>query len=98
MCPNLERLGEHTNISSNTTRVCAGDVTINTPRVCAGHVTVNISTAQISTQSRDGRFGSKVAHIGSQIGQIRDFFRSDLPNVLKSDLKKSRICPIMGPI
>ena len=35
-------------------------------------------------------FGSKLDQIGPQIGQIRDFFRSDLPNVLKSDLKKSR--------
>ena len=26
---------------------------------------------------RDGRFGSKVGQIGPQIGQIRDFFRSD---------------------
>ena len=38
-----------------------------------------------------------------QMGQIRDFFRSDFStfwrwrqNVLKSDLKKSRICPIWG--
>ena len=40
---------------------------------------------------------------GPQIGQIRDFFRSDFsafgagaPNTLKSDLKKPRICPIWG--
>ena len=26
---------------------------------------------------RDGRFGSKVGQIGPQIGQNRDFFRSD---------------------
>ena len=55
--------------------------------------------------SRDGRFGSKVGQIGPQIGQIRDFFRSDFstfgtgePNALKSDLKKPRFCPIWGPI
>ena len=37
------------------------------------------------------------------MGQIRGFFRSDFsafgapaPNALKSDLKKSRICPIWG--
>ena len=37
------------------------------------------------------------------MGQIRDFFRSDLsafgapaPNALKSDLKKPRICLIWG--
>ena len=42
----------------------------------------------------DGRFGSKVGQIGTQIGQIRDFFRSDFstfgasaPNALKSNLK-----------
>ena len=55
------------------------------------------------TQSRDGSFGSKMGQIGPQIGQIRDFFRSDFstfgagaPNALKSDLKKPRICPIWG--
>ena len=54
---------------------------------------------------RDGRFSSKVGQIGPQIGQIRDFFKSDFStfgsietNVLKSDLKKYRICPISGPI
>ena len=46
----------------------------------------------------DGRFGSKVGQIGPQIGQIWDFFRSDEPNVLKFDLKNSRMCPIWGPI
>ena len=39
---------------------------------------------------RDGRFGSKVGQFGSK----RD--NSSEPNVLKSDLKKSRICPIWG--
>ena len=45
----------------------------------------------------------KVGQIGTQIGQIRDFFRSDFsafgapaPYALKSDLKKPRICPIWG--
>ena len=48
--------------------------------------------------TRDGRFGSKVGQIRHKMVQIRDFFRSDFstfgdePNVLKSDLKKSRIC------
>ena len=32
---------------------------------------------QLSVETRDGRFGSKVDQIGPQIGQIRDFFRSD---------------------
>ena len=36
---------------------------------------------QIHTENnihaRDARFGSKVGQIGPQIGQIRDFFRSD---------------------
>ena len=30
-----------------------------------------------SVSTRDGRFGSKVGLIGPQIGEIRDFFRSD---------------------
>ena len=65
--------------------------------------------------SRDGRFGSKVGQIGPQmwlqsgldwpqLGQIRDFFRSDFstfgsyePNVLISYLKKSRMYPISSP-
>ena len=53
--------------------------------------------------SRDGRFGSKVGQIGPKMGEIQEFFRSDFsafgapaPNALKSDLKKSRICPIWG--
>ena len=33
--------------------------------------------AVTSYTDRDGRFGSKVGQIGPQIGQIRDFFRSD---------------------
>ena len=53
--------------------------------------------------TKDGRFGSKVGQIGPQMGQIRCFFISDFsafgagaPNALKSDLKKTRICPIWG--
>ena len=49
------------------------------------------------------RFGPLSSLIYPQMGQIRDFFRSDLStfgagrqNVLKYDLKKSRICPIWG--
>ena len=51
------------------------------------------------------RFGLKVSHIEPTIGQILEFFRSnfttfwsDKLNVLKSDLKKSRICPIWSQI
>ena len=44
----------------------------------------------LMVSSRDGRLGSKMGQIGPK-WLIK-------PNVLKSDLKKSRICPIWGPI
>ena len=40
------------------------------------HTPRNLSSSLI-VSVRDGRFGSKVGQIGPQIGQIRDFFRSD---------------------
>ena len=41
--------------------------------------------------ARDGRFGSKVGQIGPQMGQIRDFFRSESESELVSQLKSMRI-------
>ena len=38
---------------------------------------INVVNPFKSSQRRDGRFGYKVGQIGPQIGQIRNFFRSD---------------------
>ena len=55
------------------------------------------------TRCMDVRFGAKVGQIGPKFGQIGDFsdhipvnFDTAIQNVLKSDLKKSRIFPIWG--
>ena len=58
---------------------------------------------KISGFVSDARFGCKVGQIGKKwdksgtfSDQISVHFGALRQNVLKSDLKKSRICPIMG--
>ena len=51
---------------------------------------------QILYQARDGRFDSKVGQMAPKWDKSMTF--SDQISVLKTDLKKSRICPILEPI
>ena len=64
-----------------------------------------ISVLEVTNRCRDGRFGSKVGQdwtpnwTNPGLFQIRfQYIWLDEPNILKCDLKRSRICPTWGPI
>ena len=56
---------------------------------------VGVWSPLISSSRARGGDSAEVSDC-SQMGQIRDFFRSTSQNVLKSNLKRSLICPICG--